>query len=59
MVESAASAGYFGAAQHPAPLDPDWLARARELVAAHFAALAGGRRDFELVIHRVWILATR
>lgn len=59
VFESAASAGYFGAAQHPAPLDPAWLARARELVAAHFAALAGGRRDFELVIHRVWILAGR
>lgn len=59
VFESAASAGYFGAAHHPAPLDPVWLSRAREIVAAHFARLAGGRSDFELVIQRVWILADR
>lgn len=59
VFESAAAAGYFGQPHHPAPLDPAWLARARELVAAHFAKLAAGRSDFELVIHRVWILAER
>lgn len=57
VFESAASAGYFGPAHHPAPLAPAFVARAKELVAAHFAALAGGRGDFELVTHRVWILA--
>jgi trans-aconitate methyltransferase len=57
VFESAAAAGYFDAAHHPRPLDPAWLARARELVAAHFARLAAGRSDFELVIHRVWLLA--
>jgi trans-aconitate methyltransferase len=59
VFESAASAGYFGAAHHAAPLDPAWLARAKELVAAHFAKLAGGRRDFELVLNRVWLIADR
>jgi trans-aconitate methyltransferase len=57
VFESAASAGYFGDAHHPAPLDPAWLARAKQIVAAHFAALTGGRSDFELIIQRVWILA--
>ncbi len=57
IFESAAAAGYFGDAHHPKPLDPAFLARARELVSAHFAKLAAGRSDFELVIHRVWILA--
>ena len=57
VFESAASAGYFGPAHHPAPLDPAFVARAKAIVAAHFEALAGGRRDFELVTHRVWILA--
>jgi trans-aconitate methyltransferase len=59
VFESAAAAGYFGAAHHPAPLDPAWLARAKAIVADHFAKLAGGRTDFELVIQRVWILADR
>jgi trans-aconitate methyltransferase len=57
VFESAAEAGYFGDAHHPAPLDPAWIRRAKGIVAAHFARLAGGRGDFELVIHRVWILA--
>jgi trans-aconitate methyltransferase len=57
IFESAASAGYFGDAQHPAPLAPGWLARAKQLVWDHFARLTGGRDDFELVIQRVWILA--
>jgi ubiquinone/menaquinone biosynthesis C-methylase UbiE len=59
VFESAASAGYFGAAHHPAPLDPAWLARAKRIVADHFAKLAAGRSDFELVLNRVWILADR
>jgi trans-aconitate methyltransferase len=57
IFESAASAGYFGDAHHPAPLDPAWLARAKQLVADHFARLTGDRTDFELIIQRVWILA--
>jgi trans-aconitate methyltransferase len=57
VFESAAAAGYFGDAHHPAPLPPAFLARAREIVADHFARLAAGRSDFELIIHRVWILA--
>jgi trans-aconitate methyltransferase len=57
IFESAASAGYFGEAHHPAPLDPAWLARAKRIVAAHFEKLTGGRSDFELVIQRVWLLA--
>jgi len=57
VFESAAAAGYFGDAHHPAPLPADWLARAKALVAGHFATLAGGRSDFELVIQRVWLLA--
>lgn len=56
VFESAASAGYFGDAHHPAPLDPGWIARAKQLVAAHFERLTGGRSDFELVIHRVWLM---
>lgn len=57
VFESAASAGYFGPAHHAAPLSPAFVARAKQIVASHFTALAGGRRDFELVTHRVWILA--
>lgn len=59
IFESAASAGYFGDAHHPAPLSAAWLARAKELVAAHFARITAGRGDFELVLNRVWILADR
>lgn len=57
VFESAASAGYFGDAHHPAPLDPAWLARAKGIVADHFERLTGGRSDFELVIQRVWLVA--
>jgi hypothetical protein len=57
VFESAAAAGYFGDAHHPAPLDPAWVARAKGVVADHFARLAAGRTDFELDIHRVWLLA--
>jgi trans-aconitate methyltransferase len=59
IFESAASAGYFGAAHHPKPLDPAWLARAKAIVADHFARLTAGRSDFELVLNRVWIVADR
>lgn len=59
IFESAASAGYFGDAHHPAPLSAAWLARAKELVAAHFARITAGRSDFELMLNRVWILADR